>query len=140
MSGRGDRRSSIEQRLMEEPRRTADVDGSGEPVRLGERDSGGHIVGYIDEQGLAWESLRERILAVSGTRLAEALALPYDDARRDELMDEVLEAVPDELLVEVAREAAGPSGSLSLGAGSARTSGERGAGGVENPRLMQVQR
>ena len=39
--------------------------------------------------------------------LAEALALSYDDARRDELMDEALESVPDELLVEVAREAAG---------------------------------
>ena len=107
MSGSAARPSSIERRLMEEPRRTAGVDGSGEPARLGERDSGGHIIGYIDEQGLAWESLRERILAVSGTRLAEALALPYDDARRDELMDEALEAVPDELLVEVAREAAG---------------------------------
>jgi hypothetical protein len=68
---------------------------------------GGHIVGYVDEQGLAWESLRERILAVSGARLAEALALPYDHARRDELMGEVLETVPDELLVDVAREAAG---------------------------------
>jgi hypothetical protein len=107
MTGSADRPSSIEQWLMEEPRRTAGVDSSGEPVRLGERDSGGHIVGYIDEQGLAWESLRERIVAVSGTRLAEALALPYDDERRDELMDEILEAVPDELLVEVAREAAG---------------------------------
>jgi hypothetical protein len=76
-------------------------------VRLGERDSGGHIVGYINDQGLAWESLRERILAINGARLAEALAPRYGDARRDELMDEVLESVPDELLVEVAREAAG---------------------------------
>jgi hypothetical protein len=107
MCGSADRPSSIEQRLLEEPRRTAGVDGSGEAVRLGERDSGGHIVGYVDEQGLAWESLRERILAVSGARLAEALALPYDDARRDELMGEVLETVPDVLLVDVAREAAG---------------------------------
>ena len=102
---------------MGEPRRTAGVDSSGEPVRLGERDSGGHIVGYIDEQGLAWESLRERILAISGARLAEALAVRYGDARRDELMDEVLESVPDELLVEVAREAVGQLWLSQLGRG-----------------------
>ena len=105
MSGSTDKRSSIEQRLMEEPRRTAGRDGSGEPLRLGERDSSGHIVGYVDEQGMAWESLRERILAVSGTRLAEALALPYNDPRRDHLMDDVLD-VPEDLVTEVAQEAA----------------------------------
>ena len=76
-------------------------------MRLGERDSAGHIVGYIDEQGLAWESLTERIVALDGGRLAEALALPYDDPRRDQLMDEVLEDVPDGLIGDVAREAAG---------------------------------
>jgi hypothetical protein len=63
-------------------------------VRLGERDSAGHIVGYIDEQGLAWESLTERIVALHGGRLAEALALPYEDPRRDTLMDEVLQTSP----------------------------------------------
>jgi hypothetical protein len=66
---------------------------------------GGHIVGYVDEQGLAWESLTERIVAVHGNRLAEALVLPYDDPRRDQLMDEVLADLPDELIAEVARAA-----------------------------------
>lgn len=83
MSGHPDKRSSIERRLLEEPRRTVGLDGSGEPVRLGERDAGGHVVGYIDPDGLAWESLIERIVAVHGQRLAEALALGYDDPRRD---------------------------------------------------------
>jgi hypothetical protein len=97
---------SIEQRLLEEPRRTAGVDSSRQPVRLGERDSAGHIVGYIDEHGLAWESLTERIVALQGGRLAEALALPYDDPRRDQLMDQVLADVPDDLIGDVAQEAA----------------------------------
>jgi hypothetical protein len=87
---------------MDEPRRTAGTDGSGQPVRLGERDACGHIVGYIDPDGLAWESLIERIVAVQGGRLAEALALPYDDPRRDRLIDDVLADVPDELIGDVA--------------------------------------
>jgi len=44
-----------------------------------QRDSSGHLVGYIDEHGLAWQSLTERIVAVQGERLAKAMALPYDD-------------------------------------------------------------
>jgi hypothetical protein len=76
-------------------------------VRVGERDSAGHIVGYIDEQGLGWESLTERIVAVQCNRLAEALALPYDDPRRDELMGQVLGDLRDELIGDVAQEAAG---------------------------------
>jgi hypothetical protein len=94
MSGRSHPPRSVEERLLEGPRRTAGVDASGQPVRLGERDSAGHIVGYIDEQGLAWESLTERIVALHGGRLAEALALPYEDPRRDTLMDEVLQTSP----------------------------------------------
>jgi hypothetical protein len=107
MSGRSHPPRSVEERLLEQPRRTAGVDGSGEPVRLGERDSAGHVVGYIDEQGLAWESLTERIVAVQGNRLAEALALPYDDPRRDQLMDQVFGDLPDEVIGDVAQEAAG---------------------------------
>jgi hypothetical protein len=94
----------FEQRLLEQPRRTAGVDSSLEPVRLGERDSSGHLVGYIDEH--AWESLIERIVAVHGQRLAEAMALPHDDPRRDPLMDDALAEVPDELLADIAQEAA----------------------------------
>jgi hypothetical protein len=107
MSGRSHPPRSVEERLLEGPRRTAGVDASGQPVRLGERDSVGHLVGYIDEQGLAWESLTERIVAVKGNRLAEALAVPYDDPRRDQLMDEAVGDVPDELIGDVAHEAAG---------------------------------
>jgi hypothetical protein len=107
MSFRGESLRPIEQRLLEEPRRTAGIDSGRQPVRLGERDSHGNLVGYIDEQGLAWESLAERIVAVEGHRLAEALALPYDDPRRDRLLEEALLEVPDELLADVAEEAAG---------------------------------
>ena len=107
MSGRSHPPRSVEERLLEGPRRTAGVDASGQPVRLGERDSTGHVVGYIDEQGLAWESLTERIVAVKGNRLAEALAVPYDDPRRDQLMDEAVGDVPDELIGDVAQGAAG---------------------------------
>ena len=107
MSGRGHPPRSVEERLLEHPRRTTGVDGSGQRARLGERDSAGHIVGYIDEHGLAWETLRERIVAVQGNRLAEALTLPYDDPRRDQLMHEVLGDVPDELIGDVAQGVAG---------------------------------
>ena len=72
-----------------------------------QRDSSGHLVGYIDEHGLAWQSLTERIVAVQGERLAKAMALLYDDPRRDQLIDQALADVPDELIAEVAREAAG---------------------------------
>ena len=106
MTSRDDSRRSTEQRLLKEPRRTAGVDSSRQPVRLGERDSSGHLVGYIDEHGLAWQSLIERIVAVHGQRLAEAMALPYDDPRRDPLMDNALAEVPDELFADVAQEAA----------------------------------
>lgn len=102
MSSSGDTARSIEERLLEQPRRAAGIDSHGQPVRLGERDSSGHLVGYVDEQGLAWESLGERIVAVHGQRLAEAIALPYDHPRRDRLMDEVLADVPDELIGDVA--------------------------------------
>jgi hypothetical protein len=41
---------------LEQPRRTAGIDSHGQAVRLGERDTDGHIAGYIDEDGLAWQS------------------------------------------------------------------------------------
>jgi hypothetical protein len=94
---------SLEQQLLTRPQRTAGVDSGGQPVRLGEHDSTGHLVGYIDETGLAWESLIECIVAKLGGRLFEALALPYDDPQRDRLMEEVLTEVPDELIGDIAR-------------------------------------
>jgi hypothetical protein len=106
MTSRRDTSRPIEQRLLEEPRRTAGVDSSRQPVRLGERDSSGHLVGYIDDHGLAWQSLIERIVAVHGQRLAQAIALPYDHPGRDHLMDDALAEVPDELLGDIAQEAA----------------------------------
>lgn len=107
MSGSSQTPRSLEEQLLGQPRRTAGVDSSGEPARPGERDSSGHVVGCIDADGLAWQSLTERIVAVEGQRLAEAMALPFDDLRRDRFMDQVLAKVPDELIGEVAREAAG---------------------------------
>lgn len=105
MSARGDTSPSIEQQLLEQPRRAAGIDARGEPVRFGELDSHCHLVGDIDQHGLAWESLTERIIAVHGHRLAEAIALPYNDPRRDHLMDEDFD-VPEDLVTEVAQEAA----------------------------------
>lgn len=53
---------------------TAGVDMDGEPVRLGERDSMGHVIGYIDEDtGSCWESLQERDCSVTAGRYDEAL-------------------------------------------------------------------
>ena len=105
MSSSGDAPRSVEERLLAQPHRTAGVDSHGQPVRLGERDTDGHLVGYIDGAGLAWESLAERIVAEHGNQLGKALALPHGDPRRDRLMDEVLADVPDELIGDVARAA-----------------------------------
>jgi hypothetical protein len=55
--------------------RAAGVDSNGQPVRLGEFDSLGHIVGYIDEDGSCWESLRERDTSTTAGRYEEAMAL-----------------------------------------------------------------
>jgi hypothetical protein len=98
--------ASVGKRLLAEPRSRAGLDTHGQPVRLGERDSDGYLVGYIDEHGLAWESLTEKLAATHGPRLAEALSLPFDDPRRDQLLDQVLTELPGELIVDVAREAA----------------------------------
>lgn len=106
---------SIEQRLLDEPRRTAGLDSERTPVRLGERDSSGHLAGYIDESGLAWESLTEQLVATHGGRLAEALRLPDEDRRRDELLEQLLADLPDELIAPVAREAAGLLAVRALG-------------------------
>jgi hypothetical protein len=106
MSDRDRQRRGVEARLLAAPRRTAGVDSHGEPVRLGERDSDGYLVGYIDEHGLAWESLIEKLCATHGGRLAEALSLPDDDSRRDELIETALAELPDELIIDAAREAA----------------------------------
>lgn len=47
-------------------------DSHGNPVAVGDRDTDNVIVGFIDEGGLAWESVYERDLAVTAGR--------YDDA------------------------------------------------------------
>ena len=95
---------ALADRLRSEPRRAAGLDLNGEPVRLGERDSDGYLVGYVDEAGQAWESLRERLVATAAGKLAEALALP--DGRRGELIGAAISELPDELLEEAMREAA----------------------------------
>ena len=95
----------LEEQLLERPRRVAGIDSHRQPVRLGERDSDGHVVGYIDEDGIAWESLAERIVARRGGRLFQALKLPPEDPLRDRLIEEALADVPDELIGDVARAA-----------------------------------
>ena len=45
-------------------------------MRLGERDCDGYLVGYVDDDGGAWESLGERLVAIAAGRLVDALALP----------------------------------------------------------------
>jgi hypothetical protein len=102
MSRERDRPRSIEQKLLRGPRRTAGVDSHGEPVRLGERDSSGHIVGYVDETGLAWQSLTEELVATRAGRLAEAIQLPAVEPRREQLIEALLADLPDELILDVA--------------------------------------
>ena len=95
----------LEEQLLERPRRVAGIDGHRQPVRLGERDAESHIVGYIDDDGLAWESLSERIVAQRGGRLLDALKLHPDDPLRDRQIEQALADVPDELIGDVARAA-----------------------------------
>ena len=97
---------ALAERLRSEPRRAAGLDLHGEPVRLGERDSDDYLVGYVDGNGLGWESLRERLVATAAGRLVDALALPGGDPRRDELIEAAISELPDELLEEAMREAA----------------------------------
>ena len=47
-------------------------DINGQPVDLGGTDSEGREVGYIDESGLAWESLKERDIATTCGRYLDA--------------------------------------------------------------------
>ncbi len=93
-------------RLLSEPRRRAGLDLSGEPVRVGERDSDGYLVGYVDEQGIAWKSLCERLVATAAGRLVDALSLPEGDPRRDGLIKAAISELPDELLEQALRETA----------------------------------
>ena len=93
-------------RLLSEPRRAAGLDLHGEPVRLGEHDSAGYLVGYVDEAGLAWESLRERLVARAAGRIVDALSLQGSEHRRDELIEAAISELPDELLEEALREVA----------------------------------
>ena len=93
-------------KLLSEPRRAAGLDLAGEPVRLGEHDSDGYLVGYVDEGGLAWESLRERLVATAAGRLVDALSLQSSERRRDELIEAAISELPDELLEGALREAA----------------------------------
>ena len=85
---------ALADRLRSEPRRGAGVDLQGEPVRLGERDSDGYLVGYVDAAGPA------------AGRLVDALTLPDGDRRRGELIEAAISGLPDELLEEAMREAA----------------------------------
>ena len=97
---------ALAERLRSEPRRAAGLDLRGAPVRLGERDSDDSLIGYVDEAGQAWESLRERLVATAAGRLVDALTLPSGDRRRGELFEAAISELPDALLEEAMREAA----------------------------------
>lgn len=62
--------------------RTEGQDADGMPVKVGEYDTSGFLVGYIDEGGLSWESREERDLAVGAGRIfdeffgAKGLSMP----------------------------------------------------------------
>jgi hypothetical protein len=100
-----DKPRSLKEQVLAQPRRVAGIDSRRQPVRLGERDTDGHIVGYIDEHGVAWESLAERIVAHRAGRLFGALKPHPDDPLRDRLIEQALADVPDELIGDVARAA-----------------------------------
>lgn len=48
-------------------------DSHGKPVTIGDRDTDNVLVGFIDEDGLAWESAYERDLAVTAGRYSDAM-------------------------------------------------------------------
>lgn len=52
--------------------RKAGLDTNGEVKRLGETDSLGYQVGWIDEDGCCWESVRERDIAIATGRWLDA--------------------------------------------------------------------
>ena len=105
-SRQGNTTRALAERLRSEPRRAAGLDLNGEPVRLGERDCDDYLVGYVDEAGLAWESLRERLVATAAGKLVDALTLQCSERQRGELIEAAISELPDELLEEAMREAA----------------------------------
>jgi hypothetical protein len=107
MNQPGDKPASLEARLLAKPPRTAGLDSHGQPVRLGERDRDGYLLGYTDEHGLARESVIEQPAATRAPSLARALAIPHDHPHHDELIEQALVDLPDELIADVARQAAG---------------------------------
>lgn len=86
-------------------------DSAGFPIRLGEIDSDGRFVGYIDEEGLAWESRLERDSAVTVGRFGddywrwlktgavspEPHALDYLDEVHPDNVEAVLQRIRDML-------------------------------------------
>lgn len=52
--------------------RTSGIDINGNVARLGEFDSNGVFIGYIDSKGNCWESRRERDEAIGASRAMEA--------------------------------------------------------------------
>ena len=56
-------------------------DGYGKAVSIGGTDTDGHPVGYIDSDGLSWESRRERDAAIAFGRFDEA-DIAFNQGRR----------------------------------------------------------
>ena len=62
-------------------RKTLGTDGEGRTVAIGSTDRHGYRVGFIDRDGLAWQSRAERDGAVASGRYVEA-ALAYQHGER----------------------------------------------------------
>ena len=67
-------------------------DTNGMPVKLGEKDTDGFHVGYIDEEGACWESRRERDIAVGSSRIFDnyfgARGLVFPTTEIDDILKE----------------------------------------------------
>lgn len=62
-------------------RRKAGTDNIGNPVTLGDVDADGRTVGFIDRNGMAWESRGEKAGALAAGRFVEA-ALAFQRGER----------------------------------------------------------
>ena len=56
-------------------------DSHGRPVTIGDTDDDGRRVGFIDREGLVWESRRERAGAIASGRFTEAV-LAHERGKR----------------------------------------------------------
>jgi hypothetical protein len=76
--------------------RTEGHDSHMMPVKLGELDTDGVYVGYIDEEGLSWESREERDAAVGAGRISDLLNVRSKVSLLDSLQAKNLDKLLDD--------------------------------------------